>query len=51
MIGMKVSDTRGNEAGSKDEATYPDGNKQVDRLKMFIMPGIIGHFIIIKQLF
>ena len=26
-----------------------NGNKQVDRL--FNMPGIIGHFIIIKQLF
>ena len=48
---MKVSDTRGNEAGSKDEAMYPDGNKQVDQLKMFIIPGVMGYFIIIKQLF
>ena len=30
MIGIKVSDAPGNEAGSEDEATYQSGNKQVE---------------------
>ena len=31
MLGIKVSDTRGNEADSKDEATvHTNGNKQVE---------------------
>ena len=28
-----------------------NGNKQVDQKRLFNMPGIIGNFIIIKQLF
>ena len=30
MIEMKVSDTRGNEADSKDEAIRTNGNEQVE---------------------